>query len=259
MDTISIVISGSGNMGRQVAQEAAADPATTPLGFVDALAEGDTCDGLPLYRDAEACLDALKPEVVVDFTNAAWTPPLAKVALERGVSLVIGTTGLTSEFLEELGHEAAARKVGVVVAPNFAIGAILLMYFARQAARFFDHAEIIELHHAGKVDAPSGTAKTTAEQMVEARGEPFARVEAETQIVPNTRGGEVGGVTIHSVRLPGLVAHQEVLLGGLGQTLTLRHDSTGRDSFMPGVLSAVKAVREADGLVLGLDALFGLS
>ena len=246
-------------MGRQVAQATAADPATTPLGFVDALAESDECDGLPLYRDAGACLDSLEPAVVVDFTNAAWTPQLAKAALERRVNLVIGTTGLSSEFLEELGREAGAKKLGVVVAPNFAIGAVLLMHFARQAARFFDHAEIIELHHAGKVDAPSGTAKTTAEQMVAARGEPFARVEAETQTVPHTRGGEVGGVTIHSVRLPGLVAHQEVLLGGLGQTLTLRHDSTGRDSFMPGVLAAVKAVGEADGLVLGLDELFGLS
>ena len=146
----------------------------------------------------------------------------------------------------------------MVVAPNFAIGAVLLMYFARQAARFFDHAEIIELHHAGKVDAPSGTAKATAEQMVEARGEPFQRVEAEVQTVADTRGGDVGGVTLHSVRLPGLVAHQEVLLGGLGQTLSLRHDSTGRDSFMPGVLAAVKAVRETEGLVVGLDALFGL-
>ncbi len=246
-------------MGRQVAQATAADPATTPLGFVDALAESEECDGLPLYRDAGACLDSLEPAVVVDFTNAAWTPQLAKAALERGVNLVIGTTGLSSQFLEELGQEAAAKKLGVVVAPNFAIGAVLLMHFARQAARFFDHAEIIELHHAGKFDAPSGTAKTTAEQMVAAHGEPFARVEAETQIVPHTRGGEVGGVTIHSVRLPGLVAHQEVLLGGLGQTLTLRHDSTGRDSFMPGVLAAVKAVGEADGLVLGLDELFGLS
>ena len=169
-------------MGRQVAQATAADPATTPLGFVDALAESEECDGLPLYRDAGACLDSLEPAVVVDFTNAAWTPQLAKAALERGVNLVIGTTGLSSQFLEELGQEAAAKKLGVVVAPNFAIGAVLLMHFARQAARFFDHAEIIELHHAGKVDAPSGTAKTTAEQMVAAHGEPFARVEAETQI-----------------------------------------------------------------------------
>ena len=258
MDAIPIVISGSGHMGRQVALAAAADPATEPRAFIDALGEGDDCEGLPLYREAGPALDAHQPEVVVDFSNAAWTPVLARAALERGVRLVIGTTGLPADFLGELREEAAARKLGVVVAPNFAIGAVLLMHFARQAARFFDHAEIIELHHAGKVDAPSGTAKATAEQMAAARGEPFQRVEAEVQTVPGTRGGEVGGVTLHSVRLPGLVAHQEVLLGGLGQTLTLRHDSTGRDSFMPGVLAAVKAVREAEGLVVGLDELFGL-
>ena len=258
MDSIPIVISGSGNMGRQVALAAAADPATEPLAFIDALGEGDSCEGLPLYREAGPALDAHQPQVVVDFSNAAWTPVLARAALERGVRLVIGTTGLPAAFLDELREEASSRKLGVVVAPNFAIGAVLLMYFARQAARFFDYAEIIELHHAGKVDAPSGTAKTTAEQMVEARGEPFQRVEGEVQTVPGTRGGELGGVTLHSVRLPGLVAHQEVLLGGLGQTLSLRHDSTGRDSFMPGVLAAVKAVMDTEGLVLGLDELFGL-
>ncbi len=245
-------------MGRQVALAATADPTTEPLAFIDALGEGDSCEGLPLSREAAPALDSHRPEVVVDFSNAAWTPVLAKAALERGIRLVIGTTGLSQAFLDELREEAAARKVGVVVAPNFAIGAVLLMAFARQAARFFDHAEIIELHHTGKVDAPSGTAKSTAEQMVEARGEPFQRVEAEAQTVPGTRGGDLGGVTLHSVRLPGLVAHQEVLLGGLGQTLTLRHDSTGRDSFMPGVLAAVHAVREAEGLIVGLDALFGL-
>ena len=184
MDSIPIVISGSGNMGRQVALAAAADPATEPLAFIDALGEGDSCEGLPLYREAAPALDAHQPQVVVDFSNAAWTPVLARAALERGVRLVIGTTGLPAAFLDELREEASSRKLGVVVAPNFAIGAVLLMYFARQAARFFDYAEIIELHHAGKVDAPSGTAKTTAEQMVEARGEPFQRVEAEVQTVP---------------------------------------------------------------------------
>ena len=245
-------------MGRQVARAAAADPATEPRAFIDALGAGDSCEGLPLYREADAALAAHDPEVVVDFSNAAWTPTLARAALARGARLVIGTSGLPAEFLDELRREAGARKTGVVVAPNFAIGAVLLMHFARQAARFFDHAEIIELHHAGKVDAPSGTARATAEQMVEARGEPFRRVGADIQTVAGTRGGEVGGVAIHSVRLPGLVAHQEVLLGGLGQTLSLRHDSTGRESFMPGVLAAVRAVREAEGLVLGLDALFGL-
>ena len=259
MDSIPIVISGSGNMGRQVALAAAADPATEPLAFIDALGEGDSCEGLPLYREAGPALDAHQPEVIVDFSNAAWTPVLAPRRPRTGRPPRHRHDRPARRLPRRAPGGGGARKVGVVVAPNFAIGAVLLMHFARQAARFFDHAEIIELHHAGKVDAPSGTAKATAEQMVEARGEPFERVEAEVQTVPNTRGGEVGGVTLHSVRLPGLVAHQEVLLGGLGQTLTLRHDSTGRDSFMPGVLAAVKAVREAEGLVVGLDELFGLS
>tara|TARA_Y100000588_G_scaffold225492_1_gene239420 strand:+ start:49 stop:828 length:780 start_codon:yes stop_codon:yes gene_type:complete len=259
MESIPIVISGSGSMGRQVALAAAVDPGTTPLAFIDALSQEESCEGLPLYREAALALDTHMPEVVVDFSNAEWTPVIARAALERGIRLVIGTTGLPADFLEELQAEAKTREVGVVLAPNFAIGAILLMHFARQAAKFFDNAEIIELHHAGKVDAPSGTAKTTAEQMVQARGKPFERVEADFQTVPGTRGGEVDGVTLHSVRLPGLVAHQEVLFGGLGQTLSLRHDSTGRDSFMPGVLAAVKAVREEQGLVVGLEKLFGLS
>lgn len=259
MDAIPVVISGSGAMGREVARAAAADPAVEPLAFIDALADGDECEGLPVYREADACLDAHRPAVAVDFSNAAWTPVLARAALARGVRLVIGTTGLPVEFIAELRRETEERALAAVVAPNFAIGAVLLMHFARQAARFFDHAEIIELHHAGKVDAPSGTAKTTAERMVEARGEPFRHVGAELQTVDGTRGGELGGVAIHSVRLPGLVAHQEVLLGGIGQTLSLRHDSTGRESFMPGVLAAVKAVPRAEGLSLGLDELFGLA
>ena len=258
MDATPIVISGSGAMGREVARAAAADAGVEARAFIDALSAEEECEGLPVYREAEACLDAHRPAVAVDFSNAAWTPVLARAALERGVRLVIGTTGLPDAFIEELRRETEARALAAVVAPNFAIGAVLLMHFARQAARFFDHAEIIELHHAGKADAPSGTARATAERMAEARDEPFRHVGAELQTVEGTRGGVLGGVAIHSVRLPGLVAHQEVLLGGLGQTLSLRHDSTGRESFMPGVLAAVRAVLEADGLALGLDELFGL-
>jgi 4-hydroxy-tetrahydrodipicolinate reductase len=134
-----------------------------------------------------------------------------------------------------------------------------MMHFARQAARFFDNAEIIELHHDQKVDAPSGTAKTTAELMRAARKGPFVHPSTEKETIPGTRGGELGGIAIHSVRLPGLVAHQEVIFGGLGQTLTIRHDSTGRDSFMPGVVAAARAVMGLDHLVVGLDALLGLT
>ena len=147
-----------------------------------------------------------------------------------------------------------------MIAPNFAIGAVVLMHVAEIAGRFFDSAEIIELHHHGKVDAPSGTARETALRMRAARGSDFARPpDPELVRVEGTRGGVEGGVGIHSVRLPGLVAHQEVIFGGLGQTLTFRHDSTGRDSFMPGVLLAIREVMQRDALVEGLDTLVGLT
>ncbi len=245
-------------MGRQVAGALAAEADLQPVCFVDALGTGEACDGLPVYTDLDACLVEARPRVIVDFTNAAWTPQLAEAALARGINLVVGTTGLPAAFIEQLEAECRARKVGAVVASNFALGAVLMMEFARQAARFFESAEIIELHHDQKVDAPSGTAKTTAEMMVRERGRPFGHAPTEKETLPGTRGGELGGIAIHSVRLPGLVAHQEVLLGSLGQTLTIRHDSTGRDSFMPGVLAAVRAVTKLDHLVVGLDSLLGI-
>ncbi len=231
----------------------------TPVAYVDGLAERGALDGVPVFREAGAALDQAKPHVVVDFTNAAWTPTIARAALQRGIPLVIGTTGLPADLLDELAREAEARGVGVVVAANFAISAVLMMHFARQAARFFDHAEIIELHHDGKVDSPSGTARATAEAMLAARGRPFNRPIPELETVPGARGAELGGVSIHAVRLPGLVAHQEVIFGGLGQILTIRQDSTGRDSFMPGVLLAIREVLARRGLVVGLEPLLGLA
>lgn len=245
-------------MGRQVAAAVLAEPGMDPVGYVDGLAEPGALDGLPLFRDPAAAIDALKPDAVIDFTNAAWTPQLAPACLGRGVRMVIGTTGLSSEFTAWLESEAAARHTGVVLAPNFAIGAVLMMYFARLAARFFDYAEIIELHHEAKVDSPSGTAKTTAEGIRAARGAAFAHTDSEKEPIPGARGAEYEGIAIHSVRLPGLVAHQEVIFGGLGQTLTIRHDTTGRDSFMPGVIAATREVMTRDHLVLGLEDLFGL-
>jgi 4-hydroxy-tetrahydrodipicolinate reductase len=255
---IRVVISGSGKMGRQVAAALAAEPGIVPLAFLDALQRADELDGLPVYTDAGACLDALRPDVAVDFTNADWTPRLAEAAIARNVRLVIGTTGHAPGFLAQLEERCASARVGAVLAANFALSAVLMMQFARQAARFFDSAEIIELHHDQKIDAPSGTAKTTAELMVEARGRPFNHPETEKFTVEGARGGNLGGVAIHSVRLPGLVAHQEVIFGSLGQTLTIRQDSTGRDSYMPGVILAVRRVMELEGLVVGLDRLLGL-
>jgi 4-hydroxy-tetrahydrodipicolinate reductase len=245
-------------MGRQVAAALLAEPGMTPVAYIDGLAERGALDGIPVFREAGAGLDQARADVVVDFTHAAWTPVIAKAALARGIPLVIGTTGLTADFLQWLEAEAKARGVGVVVAANFAVSAVLMMHFARQAARFFDHAEIIELHHDGKADSPSGTAKATAEGMLAARGRPFTHPAPEVETVPGARGAEVGGVAIHAVRLPGLVAHQEVIFGGLGQLLTIRQDSTGRDSFMPGVILAVREVLARRELVVGLDRLLGL-
>ncbi len=259
MDQIRVVVSGSGKMGRQVASAVAADPGLALMGFVDGLAQSDEVDGLPVVRDPEDGLLTFAPDVVIDFTNAAWTPELARAAIPRGTRMVIGTTGLATEFMDALDRDCREAKLGAVVAANFAIGAVLMMHFARQAARFFDNAEIIELHHDQKVDAPSGTAKTTAEIMAAARKDPFIYPATEKETLPGSRGARFQNLAIHSVRLPGLVAHQEVIFGGLGQTLTIRHDTTGRDSFMPGVLAATRAVMSLDHLVVGLDALFGLT
>ncbi|MEO8541792.1 MAG: 4-hydroxy-tetrahydrodipicolinate reductase [bacterium] len=259
MTDLRVMISGSGRMGRQVAAAVLAEPGMAPAGYVDGLAEPGVIDGLPLFNDARAACNDLKPDLVIDFTNAAWTPNLADACLAGGVRMVIGTTGLNDEFKTWLESEALARKVGVVMAANFAIGGVLMMHFAKLASPFFEYAEIIELHHEMKVDSPSGTAKTTAEMMRAARDKDFQHSDSEKEPLPGARGAAFGGVSLHSVRLPGLVAHQEVIFGGLGQTLTIRHDSTGRDSFMPGVIMAAREVMKIDHLVVGLDALFGLS
>ena len=162
--------------------------------------------------------------------------------------VVVGTTGFE---IDEAWRDAP---VGIVVAPNFAIGAVLMMRFAEQAARHFDAAEVIELHHDQKADAPSGTAIATAERIAAARAGSWAAPGGDERH-PGARGADVGGIRVHGVRLPGLLAHQEVILGGPGQTLTIRHDSTSRSSFMPGVLLAIRAVGGRPGLTVGLEAL----
>jgi 4-hydroxy-tetrahydrodipicolinate reductase len=179
--------------------------------------------------------------------NARW-------CLAHGVHVVIGTTGLRPDDLEELGRLAEAGDANAIVAPNFAIGAVLMMRFAEQAAKLLDAAEIVELHHDGKLDAPSGTAIATARRIGAARQGSWSAPGADGAHA-GARGTEVDGVRIHAVRLPGLLAHQEVILGGPGETLTIRHDSTDRSSFMPGVLMAVRAVGNRSGLTVGLDAL----
>ena len=261
---IKVLISGSGSMGREVIAAACREDDFEAVGVVDLLAEEDSIDlpdgsgSVPFSTDLSSLLARTSPDVIVDFTNADWAPTLIDVSLEAGVRLVIGTSGLPDALVEDLGARCARQKTGAVLASNFALGAVLMQHMAKTAARFYDNAEIVEQHHDGKVDAPSGTSIATAKLMSEARGKPFVRPEPEKLNAPGTRGGEIDGVSIHSVRLPGLVAHQQVIFGGRGQTLTIRHDATGRDSFIPGVLLAVRAVMERNELVHGLEALVGL-
>jgi 4-hydroxy-tetrahydrodipicolinate reductase len=197
-------------------------------------------------------------EVVVDFSRPEATAAAGRALLAEGVHLVSGTTGLADEVMDELANLAGKADHGNLVwAPNFALGAVLAMHLAAVAARFYPAAEVIELHHQGKADAPSGTALRTARAIAAARDRGDAPAGSES--VPGVRGGEVDGVRVHSVRLPGLVAHQEVIFGGQGEVLTLRHDSLDRSSFMPGVLLAVRAVADRPGVTVGLEPLLGLT
>jgi 4-hydroxy-tetrahydrodipicolinate reductase len=195
-----------------------------------------------------AAIDESKPDVVVDFTAPSVVMGNIRTSLERKTPVVVGTTGITQENMAELRELSAKMGVPALIVPNFAIGAVLMMKFAAEAAKYMPSVEIIELHHDRKLDAPSGTSIKTAELIAANR--------AETDVKPDdspARGEEHFGVRVHSVRLPGLVAHQEVIFGGQGQTLTIRHDSIDRTSFMPGVLLAVRKVQDLSGVVYGLD------
>ena len=208
--------------------------------------------------DVGDALDLSGVDVAVDFTHPDAVLANLRACLGAGVHAVVGTTGFDEGRLAQLrGWLAVAPGVGVLVAPNFGIAAVLMMRFAAQAARFFDSVEIVELHHPGKVDAPSGTARRTAELVAAARREAGSAPmpDATTSSLPGARGADVAGIRVHAVRLAGLVAHQEVLLGGQGESLTIRHDSYDRASFMPGVLLGVRTVAGRPGLTVGLEAL----
>jgi 4-hydroxy-tetrahydrodipicolinate reductase len=222
----------------------------------DYLTLPDGSGKVPFSSDLSYILTKCRPEVLVDFTIAQATMPAVRIAARQGVNLVIGTTGLTADDINEIDRLTKTHGIGAVVAPNFALGAVLMVHLAKIAAKYFDYAEIIELHHHQKADAPSGTALATARAMAAARGKPFLQ-PSKLGKTPS-RGEEVEGVNIHSVRLPGLLAHQEVLLGGAGQTLSIRHDTISRECYMPGVIKAIKEVVRRKGLIYGLDNLLGL-
>jgi 4-hydroxy-tetrahydrodipicolinate reductase len=260
MESVRVVICGvHGRMGEELARGLAADAEIDVVGGCDPRPRNDAVpQEFPTAPDLASLLDAVEADVVVDFTTAEAARANAAVALGRRVPIVIGTTGLTTPDLETIDGLARASDVGAMVAPNFAIGAILLMQFAKMASRYLDAAEIIEIHHDAKIDAPSGTAIAIAQAMRSGRETPFSGDQVTKFVVEHTRGGVLEDVHIHSLRLPGFVATHQVTFGGPGQSLTIRHDSIGRDSFIPGVALAVKKIRDHVGLVYGLDALLGL-
>jgi 4-hydroxy-tetrahydrodipicolinate reductase len=253
------VLGALGNMGREVVAAVQDDPELGLAGVVDVRAgEEEPPSRHPVsgstVLDDVSRLDSREVDVIVDFTVAHSAVRNIMWALDHGVHAVVGTTGISDEDIRQLADRAAAADANVLIAPNFAIGAVLMMKFSRMAASVFDQCEIVELHHRGKRDAPSGTAIATA-RLVEEVMKPSKIPPSEERVVPGTRGGSLGPVNIHSVRLDGLVAHQEVLFGGKGQTLSIRHDTTDRSCFMPGVIIAVKGVAAIPGLTIGLDSL----
>jgi len=200
-----------------------------------------------------------RTDVVIDFTHPDVVMDNLKFVIDNGIHAVVGTTGFTDERISQVQEWISAKPdVAVIIAPNFAIGAVLSMHFAQQAAKFFDSVEVIELHHPHKADAPSGTAARTARLIAEARKDLPPNPDATSTGLEGARGADVDGIPVHSVRLAGLVAHQEVLFGTQGETLTIRHDSIDRTSFVPGVLLAVRKVAERPGLTVGIEPLLDL-
>jgi 4-hydroxy-tetrahydrodipicolinate reductase len=241
MATIKVLVNGAkGRMGQETVRAVQQEDGLELVGEAD------------LGEDFRAIIISNGAEVVVDFTSPTAVFSNTKTIIEAGAHPVIGTTGLSHEEIAELKALCLQKRLGGIVAPNFAVGAVLMMRFCKEAARYFPHAEIIELHHDGKLDAPSGTAIKTADMIAEARPlTPQPRDEKE--ILVGARGATCTGIHIHSVRLPGLIAHQEVIFGGKGQILTIRHDSFDRESFMPGVCLACKRVVDLQELVYGLE------
>lgn len=240
------VIGAAGRMGQQVCR---------------AVDEAEDVELAGRFDAGDELGDLAGADVAVDFTVPDATLGHVLHCVQLGVHVVVGTTGWTDERLSEVRAALAERSdVGVLVAPNFAIGAVLTMKFAAEAARFYESVEVVEMHHPDKVDAPSGTAVRTAQLIAEARRDAGAAPlpDATTTAMDGARGADVDGVPVHAVRLRGLVAHEEVLLGSPGETLTIRHDSFDRASFMPGVLAGVRQVAQRPGLTVGLESYLGL-
>lgn len=260
-----LVCGAAGKMGQAVVRAVDSEAGFKLVGAVDRSGNpnigkdiGILCGiaetSVTLSGDLKETIAKTNPHVMVDFTMPEIVIVNAQIALKAGIRVVIGTTGMTKDDINELAKFSKQNSAGAIIAPNFAIGAVLMMRFAKEASKYFAHAEIIEYHHDKKLDAPSGTAIKTAELMSQTRKEFGRDSVAGKETLKGARGSTGdGNIHIHSVRLPGLTAHQETILAGTGQTLTIRHDSYDRTSFMPGVLMAIKKVMDLDHLVYGLE------
>ncbi len=266
MSEITVAVNGVlGRMGDTVLNAVDQETGMMPIGGADAAA-GDqktvkTLSGidLPLASDLASLFEVAKPDVVVDFTNAEGGKAAMSACIEHGVRCVSGSTGITPDELAAIGNGAATAGVGVISASNFALGCVVLIHLARIASAYFDYADVVESHHEMKIDAPSGTALSIVQAMLEGKGGDFDHNIVETELLEGTRGGSTGGINVHSARMPGRVARHEVVFGALGQTLTLLHDSVSRESFMPGVMLAIRRVVDEKSMIVGLDKVLGLS
>ncbi|GAB4073594.1 dihydrodipicolinate reductase [Barrientosiimonas marina] len=260
--SINIVIAGPrGKMGSEAVQMVSRNKTFELAACIDRKNNGQTLNDLdgapdldvPIFDDPEQCFQKVDADVLIDLTVPGTGFEHTKAALLQGIRPVVGTSGFTNDQITELENLAAQNNIGCIIAPNFAVGAVLMMQFAKTAAKYLPDVEIIEKHHDQKLDAPSGTAVKTAQMMQETRESKQQGHPDEKEVMDGARGAETDGVHIHSVRLPGLMAHQEVDFGGPGQTLTIKHDSYNRASFMEGVKLSVNTVMSLNGLVYGLE------
>ncbi|NLJ83707.1 MAG: 4-hydroxy-tetrahydrodipicolinate reductase [Halanaerobiaceae bacterium] len=259
-----VIVNGAcGRMGQEVVKTIVLEREEILVGVCDRVNAGKNimdllaldAEELIINDDLEKLIRETGPDVIIDFTIPTVIMENIRIGLTNGVNMIVGTTGITEVDLENIEKMARDNKANILIAPNFALGAVLMMQFAAEAAKYFSNVEIIELHHDQKVDSPSGTAIKTAELLNQKRDTMRDSELEEIEKISGARGADAEGVKIHSVRLPGLVAHQEVIFGGEGQTLLIRHDSYNRKSFMPGVKLALDKIDQISGLVYGLEHL----
>jgi 4-hydroxy-tetrahydrodipicolinate reductase len=262
---IKVIVNGAaGKMGSEVVKAVKKEKDLQLVGAVDVSRIGEDAGdvagigkiNIEITKDLSGAIKKTNADIVIDFTHPKVAMDNVRTILNNKTCAVVGTTGFTDENLREIKNLCTKNKVNCLVAPNFAIGAVLMMIFSKTAAKYMPNVEIIELHHDKKADSPSGTAIKTAELILEAAGKGLVKGKpSEVEKIEGARGASLGGINIHSVRLPGYVAHQEVIFGGIGQTLTIRHDTINRESFMPGVIMAAKMILSQNGLVNGLENL----